>query len=194
MNITTNQHKLNINKFVIIVSVVIVFVCIIVTLLTTANKAVETEKLLKILKRNSQSVYTYYGLKIMEAAQIPAMYKKDVLDITKTQMEDRYGKTGIKDTVQFLTEHNITITDNTYLQIQQMIEAGRNDIIYSQQRMNDVRRQYETSLRYPINGKILKVMGFPKVNLMDYKLLKTKDGIQIFESNMDKPIPLNGSH
>jgi hypothetical protein len=149
------------------------------------------EKQLVALRDNNKNIYAQYTQKVMEAAQVPAMYRDDVTKVVTAALEGRYGPEGSKATFQWLQEQNPTLDASVYVKIQQLIEAGRNEFQNGQTRLIDVRRSYETSLGYFWQGIWLRLAGYPKVNLAEFKPVTTDRTEKVFEAGKeDGPLKL----
>ena len=149
------------------------------------------ENQLKAAKENNRNKLAQYGQKVQEVAQVPDMYKKDMVEITQAAIQGRYGADGSKAVFQFLKEQNPTLDPAMYRQIQQVIEAGRNDFQAGQTSMIDIRRQYETALGSFWQGMWMKFAGYPKVNLADFDIVSTGRADDAFKNKKeDGPIKL----
>lgn len=149
------------------------------------------ENQLKAAKENNRNKLAQYGQKVLEVAQVPDMYKKDMVEITTAAIQGRYGADGSKATFQFLKEQNPTLDPGLYKQIQQVVEAGRNDFQAGQTAMIDVRRQYETALGSFWQGMWMRFAGYPKVNLADFDIVSTDRANTVFQNKKeDGPIKL----
>ena len=132
-----------------------------------------------------------YTTKVQETAQVPGMYKKDLLEVVEATFNGRYGKDGSKAVFQFIQEKNLNLDPQMYRQIQQVIESGRNDFKTSQNSLVDVKRSYEQQLGKFWSGTWLKIAGYPKVDLNKYKIVVLDDVDAKFESGKDSVIKLN---
>lgn len=149
------------------------------------------EQSLKAVQTENKNKLAQYGQKVLEVAQVPDMYKKDMVEITTAAIQGRYGEDGSKATFQFLKEQNPTLDASMYKQIQQVIEAGRNDFQAGQARQIDIRRSYETSLGSFWQGMWMRMAGYPKVNLADFDIVSTDRADTAFKNKKeDGPIKL----
>ena len=149
------------------------------------------EQSLKAVQTDNKNKLAQYGQKVLEVAQVPDMYKKDMVEITTAAIQGRYGEDGSKATFQFLKEQNPTLDASMYKQIQQVIEAGRNDFQAGQARQIDIRRSYETSLGSFWQGMWMRMAGYPKVNLADFDIVSTDRADTAFKNKKeDGPIKL----
>ena len=156
-----------------------------------ANYGNAIEQQLISQKENNRNKLAQYGQKVMEVAQVPDMYKKDMVELTTAAIQGRYGADGSKATFQFIKEQNPTLDPGMYKQIQQVIEAGRNDFQAGQTAMIDVRRQYQTALGTVWFGMWMRFAGYPKVNLADFDIVSTDRADNAFKNKKeDGPIKL----
>lgn len=149
------------------------------------NYGAEIESSLKASKDNSKNILTQYGKKVVEVAQVPDMYKNDLIELTKTAISGRYGKDGSKAMFQFIKEQNPTLDSSLYKEIQVVIVSGRNEFQNSQTRILDIRRSYEMNLNSFPRGFFLKIAGYPKVNLSDFDVISSSEVDKVFETKKD---------
>jgi hypothetical protein len=71
-----------------------------------------------------------------------------------------------------------------------MIEAGRNKFENAQTRFIDAKRTYETNLGYLWKGTWMRIAGYPKINLDDYKIITSKHAKKTFETGVDEGVQL----
>lgn len=150
------------------------------------NYAVTVEAELKAARSNNKNILAQYEQKILEAAQVPEMYKNDLKEIVSAAMQGRYGADGSKATFQWIKENNLSFDSSMYNKIVDLIQAGRTDFSISQTRMLDIKRGYETQLGYVWRGFWLRVAGFPKINMGDYEPVITDRVEETFKNNKEK--------
>jgi hypothetical protein len=149
------------------------------------------ENQLKAVQTDNKNKLAQYGQKVLEVAQVPDMYKKDLVEVTQAAIQGRYGPNGSQATFQMLKEANVTLDPGMYKQVQQVIEAGRNDFQAGQTRQIDVRRQYETQLGSFWTGMWMRFAGYPKVTLKDFDIVSTDRADTVFQNHKeDGPIQL----
>jgi hypothetical protein len=145
----------------------------VVSYVSAANQGNEMEMGLKATFDNNRNLMAQYSQKVMEAAQVPAMARDDLLKLTKAAIEGRYGEKGSQAVFQMITEQNPTVDGALYRKIQQIVESGRNEFQNGQTRLIDQKRAYETQLGYVWKGFWMHLAGYPKVNLAEYKIVTT---------------------
>jgi len=149
------------------------------------------EQQLKAVQTDNRNIYAQYGQKVLEVAQVPAMYRDDLTKVVTAAISGRYGADGSKATFQWLQEQNPSLDPSMYVKIQQVIEAGRDNFTNGQRRQIDLRRQYETALGSFWNGMFLKFAGYPKITLADFDIVSTDRANEAFETKKEAgPIQL----
>lgn len=155
------------------------------------NRGNVMEQQIKAQYEQNQNVLAQYGQKVQEIASVPAMYRDDLKEVVTAAMQGRYGADGSKAVFQWIKEHNVNFDSTLYTKIQQTIEAGRNQFQNEQEKLIDIKRQYETQLGYFWGGMWLRIAGYPKINLADYKVVKTDAAVEAFTTGKEKgPIKL----
>lgn len=154
------------------------------------NYGVEQEAQLQAQYKDMENILAQYSLKVTEVAQVPDMYRDDVVKVTHEAISGRYGAGGSKAVFQMLKEDNPHLDVSVYKQIQQVMEAGRNEFQNSQTKFLDMKRQYQASLGYFWQGMWLRMAGFPKTPLDSYKLITSDHATEAFTTGVDKAIKL----
>lgn len=154
------------------------------------NLGVNYEQRLEATWQENKVVLNSYTTKVQEVAQVPDMFKSDLLEVVQATFEGRYGEDGSKAVFQFIQEQNLQLDPQLYRQIQQVMESGRNDFTTSQKQLIDVKRSYETQLKMFWSGMWLGFAGYPSVDLDKYKIVVLNDVNVKFESGQDSVIKL----
>ena len=137
---------------------------VVASYISANNYAASTESAIEARWKDNQNVFSNYGQKVMEAAQVPAMYKDDLAQVMKTAITARYGDGVSKATMQWLKEANIPFDSKLYTNLQQIIEAGRNDFQNAQTSRLDVCRQYTAEQGKIPRGWFMRMAGYPKID------------------------------
>ena len=140
---------------------------------SAVNYGAAAEAGIKAAYTNNQNVLAQYSQKVQEVAQVPAMYTEDLTKVTRAAIEGRYGADGSKAVFQWLKEQNPQLDSKVYVKIQQVVESGRDEFKTAQTRLIDEKRVYETALNTFWHGLWLRIAGYPKINLDDYKVITT---------------------
>lgn len=155
------------------------------------NYGNSAEKTIQAEYKNMENILAQYSLKVKEAAQVPGMKTDDLVRVTKEAMSGRYGENGSQAAFQWIKENYPgQVSDELYTQIQQIMEAGRNKFENAQTHFIDTKRQYETNLGYLWKGMWLRIAGYPKINLDDYKIISSGHAKKAFETGVDEAIQL----
>lgn len=174
----------------------LVLVCI-VSYFTAWSAGNRAEQQINAEWENNENILAQYGQKIREAAQLTEMQRDDVAAILTGGLDARYGADGSQAAFQWIQEQNPNVTSEVYVQIQRIIEAGRNEFQNAQTRLVDVKRGYRTQLGSPWRGTWLGVVGYPQINVGfpigsddDYRVITTARASNAFETGVEEPISL----
>jgi hypothetical protein len=137
------------------------------------NYGAQVEAQLNAERDNSKNIMAQGQQKVLEAAQVPDMMRDDFAKVASEAISARYGAEGSKAMFQWLQEQNPQLDSKVYIKLQQLIEAYRDQFTRSQTKMIDVRRQYEAKQNFFWSGFWLRVAGFPKINMDDFKPITT---------------------
>jgi hypothetical protein len=171
--------------FLIIVGIVVAS-----SYVSAYNYGNSMEQQLTAVQDNNRNLLAQYGQKVQESVQVPDMYKADLIELTKAAIGGRYGPDGSKAGMQWIKEQNPNLDISVYKQIQQIIEAGRNDFQNGQTRQIDLKRQYETALGSFWQGMWMHVAGYPKLNLKDFDIVSTGRADDAFKTKKEAPLQL----
>jgi uncharacterized protein (UPF0333 family) len=140
---------------------------------SAVNYGATAEAGIKAAYTNNQNILAQYSQKVQEVAQVPAMYTEDFTKVTRAAIEGRYGADGSKAVFQWLKEQNPQLDSKVYIKVQQVVESGRDQFQTAQTRLIDEKRVYETALNTFWRGLWLRIAGYPKINMDDYKVITT---------------------
>jgi hypothetical protein len=158
--------------------------------ISAKNFGVRTENALRAKVENNENIYAQGTQKVMEIAQVPAMYTDDLKKVVTAAIQGRYGDKGSQATFQWIQEQNPTVDPSMYKKIQQVIEAFRNEFQQAQTEMLQMRNNYENALGYVWQGMWLSLAGYPKIDLAQFKIVTTDKARQTFETKRDTGIQL----
>jgi hypothetical protein len=138
-----------------------------IMLITTYNTAVRTENSIDARVRENQNIYSNYGSKLREMAQVTDMAVEDQVRLQQTVVEmlsARYGADGSRAAFQWIQEQNpsATVDSGLYRQIQQVVEAGRNEFKNAQTGLIDACNQYRNQRETFPGTLVLGMLGFPR--------------------------------
>lgn len=154
------------------------------------NAGNQMEKAIQAQWEQNKNVLAKHEKRVLEAAQVPEMYRDDYAKMIREAMQGRYGEGGSKAVFQWIKEQNIKFDSRLYAKLQDLIEAGRNEFENEQKKLIDLKRGYETQLGYFWRGMWLKVAGYPKINLADYRIVTSERTEQVFEKGKEEPLRL----
>lgn len=160
-------------------------------LISAHNAGNAMENAIKATYENNQTVLSTYSQKVAEAAQVPDMMRDDLIKVAKAALEGRYGDEGLKATLVAIQEQNPVVSEKLYIELQNIIKAGRDQFQANQTRLIDQKANYETQLGSFPRGTLLSVLGYPKIDLEKYKTVTTQQVKQTFETGIESgPIQL----
>lgn len=165
---------------------------------STYNTGNAYEQQIQNLQKKSESTLSNYSTQIAEMVQVPNKYKKDLIEVIKTTMSGRYGNHSVGEDgkenspmMQFIQEQNLQLDSKLYLNIQNSMVAGRNEFKISQEKLIDACRNYKTELGSFVTGSLLKMQGYPKIDLEKYcNVVSDATTKQTFETKEQKPISI----
>lgn len=157
---------------------------------TNYNYGVRAEKAIEARYENLQNILGQYSLRVKEAAQVPGMQTQDLAELFTGALDARYGGDGANAAMLWIQEQNPNLDQSTYLQIQRIIEGGRNKFENAQTEFLDVKREYETSLGLFWKGTLLSVAGFPKIDLDEFTIVTSEYAEKSFETGIGEEIQL----
>ena len=158
------------------------------------NYGADTETTIEAEYENMENILAQYSLKVVEVAQVPAIKKDDLTEVMKAAFTGRYGADGSKATFQWIQENYPgQVSDALYVQIQQVMEAGRNKFENAQTKFIDTKRPYLATIKKDLflsKGWWLAMGGYPKIDLDDFTIISSDHATEAFESKIDKGIKL----
>ena len=161
------------------------------TYVSAANQGNRLEVAIKAKYADNENVYANGTMKVMEIAQVPGMYAADLTKVVTAAIQGRYGPNGSQATMQWLKEANVSLDPSMYTKIQQVIEAFRNQFQNSQTQLLDQCRNYETLRGNVWSGFMLKLAGYPKMDITKMcTIVSTDKAAQTFETKRDSGITL----
>jgi len=158
------------------------------SLIGSYNSAVSQEAGIKAQYKQNQNQFSSHVQKILEMAQVPAMYTDDIMKVYAKVMEGRKGSEN--ELVRMITEANPNFDSKMYLNLQQAIEADRNEFKADQQTLLDKKRVYETTLGAFPSNVVLGAFGFPRINLAEYDIVTDDQTETAFKTKKAVPIKL----
>lgn len=152
--------------------------------------AIDQETLIKKVYNNNKNILGTYTNKVREMAQVPDMYAADLERVMTKVMLARMGDGGSKAVMQWFKEANIPFDSSLYTKLQQAMEAGNNEFQANQTRLVEVKEDYVQNQQYLWRGFWMRVAGYPKIDLDEYKIVVAEDTEQAFKEGKRAPIKL----
>lgn len=189
------MKKMTGNTLVTVAAVVGIIAVVIgipaISYISANNSAVKYEAEIEAAWTNDKNILAQYQQKVLEATQVPEMYKNDFKEVIAADVQGRYGPNGSQATMQWLKERNLSFDSSVYRQMQQIVEAGRNEFKTGQQRLIDVKQMYEVARGSVWTGLWMRVAGFPKKDLSQFNIVTTTRTEETFKSGVEAaPIKL----
>jgi hypothetical protein len=144
------------------------------TVASTYNGLVGQENGVTATWRDSQVQYDTFWKKVKEVAQVPEAYKDALKEIMLDTTKARYE--GKDPAFLMITEANPNLDPSMYVQVQRVIEAGRNDFAQTQRTLVDRQRAFGTNLQTFPNNIVAGVLGFPHEVNGEFRPAKDLDG------------------
>lgn len=162
-----------------------------VSYISAYDRGNRMEEAIKSTYDNNQQMLGQYGQRIVEAAQVTDMARDDLLKVVREAISGRYGDGGSKAVFQAINEQNPTVDPELYRKLQQLIESGRREFQDGQTRLIDQKRVYTTALGTFWGGMFMRMAGYPKVDLDQYKAITTDRAAAVFDAGKESgPIQL----
>lgn len=114
--------------------------------------------------------------KVKETAQVTDNYKNSFKEIFVGGIEGRYKDGGMGQMALLIQEANPALSPELYLQVQRVIEAGRNDFMRSQTDLLDKQRRFKTHLETFGGSVFAGFTNMPKEVAGDLKPPRDRDG------------------
>lgn len=150
-----------------------------------------SEKNIESYVLKSESVLSNFSTSIAELTQVTGKYKQDLIEVIKTSLQGRYGDDGSKAVFQFLQEQNLNLDSNLYLNIQNRLISGRQEFKNSQEMIVDACKQYKIELDGLISGAMLRLFGYPKMDMDSCKVISDEKTRETFKTKTQQPLTIN---
>lgn len=154
------------------------------------NTGNRLERTIEATFTDNQNVLAQYSNRIGEAAQIPAMQRDDLAEVVERALDARYGEEGSQAMFQWIQEQNPQIDSTVYVELQRIINAGREDFRVAQTRLIDQKRVYETALGSFWQGTWLRIAGYPQTDLDQFVIVTNARTEEAFGAGQEEAIQL----
>jgi len=192
------ENKTNIGKYVFGGVIGVLFLILFSSYINAYNLGNTLEQQIISTNDNNKNVLSTYYQKVQEVAQVPGMMKDDLKEVINGALASRYGNDGSKAVFNMIKENYPGVVDaSLYQKIQQVVEAGRDEFKVAQTTLVDQKRMYKTFLGSFWDGFMLRVAGYPKINIGfmngkdDYSVILTEQTENVFKTGKEAdPIKL----
>lgn len=174
----------------LIVVAAIVFVGLYIS---NANKGATMEESIVAAYEANRNVLSNTTARIMEMAQVNEIYRDDLNEVIENTFTGRYGEDGSQAVFQWIQEQNIPLDPGLYRTLQASVEAGRNEFRNSQNRLIDLRRQYQRELRLVVSGFFLRLAGYPHIDLAQFDIIVLDEIAERFDNRQDQVLDIRGN-
>lgn len=154
------------------------------------NSFVQQENGLVAQYKQNQNNYSNYFNKLKEAAQVPDMQVDGLKKLYDGVMAGRYGANGSKAVFQMLREQNPQLDASLYVQVQRIIESGRNSFEADQKSLLDKKRVYENATQQFPGNLVAGLLGFPTTKVADIDIVTNAETAEAFATKKAGPIKL----
>ena len=188
---TETTRRLPVGLFVGIAAIIAVVATVLISYSSAVAFGSQQETGIKATYDNNRNILANYTTRIGEMAQIPEMARDDLSKVITDAFQGRYGENGSQASVQLIVEaYPGQIDPQLYRSIQTAMEAGRIEFRDNQSKLIDQKRTYELNLSYVWKGLWLRMAGYPKINLDDYKVISSTQADRSFETGIDDGVQL----
>lgn len=189
----TESRKPNTGLFIGLAVAVALFVTVFVVIAQYAGAVAlgtESESQIQATYSNNENILANYTQRIGDMAQVPKMQRDALKDVLRTAFGDQ-GRAGAQSAVQFVKEaYPGTLDNKLYTRLQEEMASGRKDFQDNQTKLIDQKRVYQNNLNYLFKGSLLRMAGFPKINLAEYKVITSSSARKSFDTGVDDGLQL----
>jgi len=170
----------------------LILAAVTISYISASNYGNSAQVRIHTMYENNQNILASYGQKVAEAIGVTEIAADQMNDLITGANESRYGVEGAQATVLAVQEAFPNLDSTQYVQIQRIIEAGRNDFQREQTKLVDAKRSYVDSLGSVVRGSFLSMAGYPTINVGyplgtqdDYPIITTKRASKAFETGVE---------
>lgn len=154
------------------------------------SDCIKAEAGIKAQYSEDQNNYDNMWKRFREMSQVNESYAADLKKVFDGAIQGRYGADGSKAAMQWITEHNPTLSPDTYTRLQSTIEAGRNSFEAEQKTLLDKKREYEVLLGSTTGLFVNGFFGFPRIDLAKFGIVTSDRTEKAFGTGKDEEIKL----
>lgn len=141
---------------------------------------------------DNEQQFAQFGQAVAEAVGVAQLQAEDATALYATVLDARYGGEGMQAQIAMIQEAMPGLPSDVYTQIQRISEAGRNDFTFAQSQLIDAKRAYRDSLGSFLQGTMLSIAGYPRINIGyplgredDYPAITSERAAATFESGVE---------
>ena len=158
-----------------------------VSIVSFRNTMVEFDKRIDKQVIEMKASYNKYLLQVKEAAQVPDRQMAKLTALYDKLLQGRKAEGAM---MKWITESNPSVNQDTFVQIQRIVEAGRGQIFSLQQVHIDTVREYNTLIAVFPNNIVNNIFLHRSSVTATIPLA---DGVQeIYKTNKDKEVTIFG--
>lgn len=164
-------------------------VVVVLTLMSVVgvyNDAVSREEEIMAIHENNQNILGQFYAELDESVQITEMYADDFREVMTGMIQGRYGDDGMQAQWAWVQEQMPNMDSSMYQRLQQIVTRGRANFRDEQARQRDRIRQYNVIQRQFFSGMLLRMMGFPQVNMDDYQPIIYSETVEVYETGIEQ--------
>jgi type II secretory pathway pseudopilin PulG len=145
------------------------------------NEANRFENGITAAYSNNQNVYDNGWKTVMEKAQVPNQYAKQLKELYTDTMTGRYGPSGSKALLQFIKEENPKLDPSIYVQIQQSVEIFHNQFTQAQTELVSRKQEYQNLYTGTMHGRFYNLIAhYPHIDMSKYDIVTSEKTQQDF--------------
>jgi len=139
------------------------------------NEANRFENSITAAYTNNQNVYDNGWKTVVEKAQVPAEYTKQLKDLYTNAITGRYGPTGSRALFQFIKEQNPTLDPGMFIQIQQSVEVFHNQFAQAQTELVSRKQEYQNLYTGTMHGRFYNTIAhYPHIDMSKYDIVTSE--------------------
>lgn len=183
------EFKQNTGVRVLLFLLIVVLVISGVSYIYYHNLGNRLETVIESTYNNNKNIAGTCTNQVLEVAQVPGMYRDDLIKVVEAEMTNRYGndKTVVN---KFIQERALNYDSNLYSKVQNVITACANRFEKAQKVLIDNQAIYELNRGNFYSGFWLSAAGYPKKDLSKFKLVLAESTDKEFETGKRSPIQL----
>lgn len=169
---------------IILVALFVLFVCIIGSVISARDKAVNFESRIEGRYKDNENILSSCVGTLRTIGKIPGKYTDELNKVLREEMSGRYG-TGER-VALFIKERDLPFTQDMHNKIMNTVIDCETKFENGQRALTDMKVSYESSLGSTVQGGFMKMAGFPKKDLSKFTNIIQSDAREQFETKVRK--------